>query len=45
MTIGADPGIHRRIILAGAGPLAGLLLGVVAVIAARALPAGPTTRS
>lgn len=44
MTIGADPGIHRRIILAGAGPLAGLLLGVVAVIGARALPAGPTTR-
>ena len=43
MTIGADPGIHRRIILAGAGPIAGLLLGVVAVIAARALPAGPTT--
>jgi tetratricopeptide (TPR) repeat protein len=45
VTIGDDPGVHRRIILAGAGPLAGLLLGVVAILAARALPAGPTTQA
>jgi tetratricopeptide (TPR) repeat protein len=43
--MGSDPGVHRRILLSGAGPLAGLLLGVVAVLAARALPAGPTTRA
>lgn len=45
VTFGGDPGVHRRILLYGAGPLAGLLLGVVAVLAARALPAGPTTHA
>jgi tetratricopeptide (TPR) repeat protein len=44
-TMGSDPGVHRRIILSSAGPLAGLLLGVVAVLAARALPPGPMTRT
>ena len=42
-TSGDDPGVHRRIVLALAGPLAGLLLGVVVVLAARLLPATPTT--
>lgn len=45
VTIGANPGIHRRIVLTAAGPLAGLLLGVVAVLVARALPPTPTTRA
>ena len=45
VTMGADPGIHRRIVLTAAGPLAGLLLGVVAVLVARALPPTPTTRA
>lgn len=46
VTFGGDPGAHRRIILYLAGPLAGVLLGVVVVTAARAaLPAGPTTQA
>jgi tetratricopeptide (TPR) repeat protein/Zn-dependent protease len=44
-TSGDDPGVHRRIVLAMSGPLAGLLLGVVVVLAARFLPATPTTQA
>ena len=45
VTFGGDPGAHRRISLYLAGPLAGLLLGVVTVTAARLLPPGPTTQA